>query len=69
MRRSSASACTSLPAGTGVWVVNTMRRRVSAHASGNGMPGLHALGDQLDAGEHRVALVEVIGVDRDARAS
>ena len=29
-------------------------------------PHLHALGDHLDPGEHRVALVEVIGRDRDA---
>ena len=37
-RRSSASACTSLPAATGVWVVNTICSRTAAQASTNDAP-------------------------------
>ena len=62
-RRSSAMAWTSLPAGTGVWVVKTIERRASRHASRKARAGLHAVGDQLDAREDRVPLVEVIALD------
>ena len=38
MRRRSLSECSSLPAFTGVWVVKTISRRVSAQASGKVSP-------------------------------
>jgi hypothetical protein len=47
-----------LPAFTGVCVVKTISRRVAAQA-------LHVRRDHLDAGEHGVALVEVVGRHRD----
>src|SRR5262249_44998914 len=72
-RRSSASACTSLPAAPGLCVVNTNRPRTAAPGRAHRGPGLderrargHALRDQLDTRERRVAVVEVIGVDVDA---
>ena len=37
-RRRSASGCISLPAGTGVWVVKTMRSRAASHASRKAWP-------------------------------
>ncbi len=37
-RPSSPSGWTSLPAGMGVWVVNTMRSRTASHASRNPVP-------------------------------
>ena len=55
-----------MPASIGVWVVNTMRSRVSAHALAKLAPARARLTQELEAGEQRVPLVEVIDVDLEA---
>ena len=52
-----------MPAGTGVCVVKTTRARAARQAASKLAPSSIALGDELEAGEDRMALVEVVRAD------
>ena len=49
----------SLPAGTGVWVVNTVRSRAAAMPVASDSPECISCAGELNRGERGVALVEV----------
>ena len=58
-RRTRSASKRSLPAETGVWMVNTLSRRTRRHASSSGRPGADVLAGALGEQERGVALVEV----------
>ncbi len=57
--RTRSASKRSLPAETGVWMVNTDRARTCSRASSNGHAGRDQLARPLHEQERRVALVEV----------
>ena len=58
-RRTSSASNRSLPAETGVWMVNTLSRRTSAHACASDRPLCDVLARALGEEERGVALVQV----------
>ena len=58
-----------MPAGTGVWVVNTPPPRTASTAAANGQPAADQLADALQAEEPGVALVGVEHVGIDAQGA
>ena len=58
-RRTSSMSNRSLPAATGVWIVNTLFRRTSPHACVEVFAGGHELAGPLGEQKRGVALVEV----------